>query len=282
MPFGLTNAPAVFQRRMNQVLAPFIDQFVVVYLHNILIFSKSHDEHDRHVKQVLKVLDKAGMILKIEKCKFFQPEVKFLGHMVSKDGIRPDPAKVQKILDWSTPRNITDVRSFTNFARFFGRYVKKFADVTLPLMDLMQGSPKKGASIQWTELEENAFNELKHQFTSPPCLVHLQPGETVYVDIDCSDRAIGGCILQYVLDPDGKKRLHPVAFESKKLSATEQRYSVQEREMLAVKHCLNHWRYLIEGSPIIVRLDHESLKGFRTQKHVTKRLCTIYRRNRTF
>ena len=272
MPFGLTNAPAAFQRRMNQILAPFIDEFVVVYLDDILIFSRSSTEHEHHIKRILKVLSEAGMILNIEKCKFFKSEVKFLGHIVSEDGIRPDPAKIQKILEWPTPRNITEVRSFTNFARFFSRYMDKFAKTTLPLTDLMQGSPKKGAAICWTEREEEAFNELKRQFTSPPCLIHYQLGETAYIDVDCSQRAIGGCLQQYVVDPDGKKRLHPIAFESKKLSPTEQRYSAQERELLAVKHCLNHWRHLIEGSQIVVRSDHESLKGFRTQKYPAKRL----------
>lgn len=119
-------------------------------------------------------------------------------------------------------------------------------------------------------MEEHAFKELKRQFTSPPCLAHYQLSETAYIDVDCSQRIIGGCLMQYMLDPDGKKRLHPVAFKSKKLSPTEQRYSMQECEMLAVKHCLNYWHHLIEGSPIVVRSDNESLKGFCIQKHPTK------------
>src|SRR4030095_12825299 len=110
------------------------------------------------------------------------------------------------------------------------------------------GSPKKGASIKWADRENKAFNELKQQLTSPPCLVHFRVGETSYLDVDCSDKVIGGVLQQVVKNQDGKKRLHPVAFESKKLSATEQRYSAQEWEMLAAKHCLNHWRHLIEGS----------------------------------
>ena len=94
MPFGLTNAPAAFQRRMNHVLAPFIDRFIVVYLDDVLIFSKDHSEHEKHVKQVLQALDDAKMILNLDKCRFFQHEVKFLGHILSKDGIRPDPDKI--------------------------------------------------------------------------------------------------------------------------------------------------------------------------------------------
>ncbi len=272
MPFGLTNAPAAFQRRMNQLLAPFIDKFAVTYLDDILIFSKTHWDHEKHVKQVFKVLNEADMILNLDKCTFYEREVKFLGHIISRDGIRPDPAKIQKIFDWPTPRNITDVRAFTNFSGFYCRYFDNFAKMSIPLTNLMRGSPKKGTSIEWIDKENDAFNEIKKQITSPPCLVHFQIRKPAYLDIDCSDKVIGSCLQQYVIDPDGKERLHPITFESKKLSSTEQRYSAQEREMLAAKYCLHHCRHLTEGSPIIVHSDHESLKGFRTQKHVTKRL----------
>ena len=122
MSFDLTNAFTTFQRHMNQILDPFLDKFVVVYLDDILIFSKMHSEHEKHVKQVLKVLNDVRMILNLDKCTYFNREVKFLGHIISEDGIRPDPAKIQKILDWPTPRNMTDVRAFTNFARFYQRY----------------------------------------------------------------------------------------------------------------------------------------------------------------
>jgi len=273
MPFGLTNAPAAFQRRMNHTLAQFLDKFVVVYLDDILMFSKSRAEHEKHIQQVLKVLNDAGMILNLDKCKFFERTVKFLGHIVSKDGIRPDPSKIQKVLDWPTPRNITDVRGFVNFAGFYHRYIDKFAKMCLPLTDLMQGSQKKGTPIVWTSEDEDAFQKIKKALTSPPCLAHYNPAKEVFIDVDCSDKVIGGVLQQYMVDKDGKQRLHPIAFESKKLSPTEQRYSAQEREMLTVKHCLNHWRHLVEGLSITIRSDHESLKGFRTQKHITKRLA---------
>jgi len=137
----------------------------------------------------------------------------------------------------------------------------------------MQGSPRKGAAITWTDKEDDAFQRIKKASTSLPCLTHYDPAKAVYLDVDCSDKVIGGVLQQYVTDNDGKQRLHPIAFESKKLSPTEQRYSAQEREMLAAKHCLNHWRHFIEGLPITIRSDHESLKGFRTKKHITKRLA---------
>src|SRR5947207_3613974 len=273
MPFGLTNAPAAFQRRINRILTPFLDKFVVVYLDDVLIFSKSRAEHEKHIQQVLEVLNEAQMILNMDKCQFFKPEIKFLGHILSKDGVKPDPSKIQKILDWPTPRNITDVRGFVNFAGFYRRYITGFAKLALPLTDLMQGSPRKGATIVWTAKEDDAFQRIKKASTSPPCLTHYDPAKAVYLDVDCSDKVIGGVLQQYVTDNDGKQRLHPVAFESKKLSPTEQRYSAQEREMLAAKHCLNHWRHFIEGLPITIRSDHESLKGFRTKKHITKRLA---------
>jgi hypothetical protein len=272
MPFGLIGAPGSFQHRLNKVLALFLNKFVIVYLDNILIFSTTKEEHEEHIKQVFTALEEAGMILNREKCKFFQEEVKFLGHRVSKEGFRPDPSLVQKINEYPVPRNITDVRGFINLAEFYKRYIEDFAHIFLPLTDLMAGSPKPGTPITRTEKHQDAFELLKSRMSQYPCTTHVQPGTTFYISTDSSDRCIGGELQQYVDDADGKKRLHPIAFESKKLSKIEQRYSAQEREMLAIKHGLSHWRHIVEGAEIIVFTDHESLKGFRTQKHMTKRL----------
>ena len=142
----------------------------------------------------------------------------------------------------------------------------------VPLTDLMKGSPAKGASIKWTKREEDAFRDLKKAVTSEPVLKHPIIGDDFYIDPDSSQLIIGAVLLQYFLDPDGKKRLHPVVYLSKKLSQTEQRYSTQERELLAAKYALEHWRYIIEGSKIFIRSDHQSLQSYRTKNPMTKRL----------
>jgi len=272
IPFGLSNVPGAFQRRMNKVLRKYIDKFCIVYLDDILIFSKTREEHDCHVKTILRALNNARMILNLEKCNFFASEIKFLGHLIDKNGSRPDPRNIEKIVNWPTPRNITDVRGFCNLAGHYRKYIDHFATLSLPLTDLMKGSPAKGAEISWGEREEVAFQALKKAVTSEPVLKHAQIGKPFVIDPDSSQYAIGAVLLQLFQDADGKERLHPVAFESKKLTETEQRYSSQERELLAAKYALDHWRYIIEGSEITIRTDHESLKGYRTKNPMTKRL----------
>lgn len=141
-----------------------------------------------------------------------------------------------------------------------------------PLTDMMKGSPAKGSTIKWGEKEDKVFSDLKAAVKSEPVLMHPRIDDDFYVDPDASQIAIGAALLQYFLDPDGKRRLHPVAFESKKLTETKQRYTTQERELLATKYVLDHWRYIIEGSRIFIRSDHESLQSYRTKNPMTKRL----------
>ena len=243
-----------------------------MYLDDIIIFSRTAEEHERHVKTVLQVLNSVGMILNLEKCKFFQPEVRFLGHIISKDGSRPDPRRINKILEWPTPRNITELRGFNSLASGYSQYVDWFAEALRPLTDLQKGASAKQSAIAWGDKEEEAFQEVKRLLTSEPILMHPQLGKPFYVDPDASQFVIGAQLLQYFTDDDGVERLHPIAYESKKLTDTEQRYSAQERELLAAKYALDHWRHIIEGSEIIIRSDHESLKTYRTKKLMTKRL----------
>src|SRR5579859_3201012 len=272
LPFGVSNGPGGFQKRMNNLLLKFIDKFVIVYMDDILIFSKNLHEHIGHIRQVLLALAGANMILNIEKCKFFQTETRFLGHILSRHGSRPDPRNIEKVMAWPTPRTITDVRGFCNLAGHYRRYIPKFADMSLPLTDLMKGSPAKGAKIRWTGREEESFQQLKKALTSEPILRHPRMGQPFIIDPDSSQYCIGAVLQQSFQDPDGKTRLHPIAYESKKLTETEQRYATQEKELLAAKYTLNHWRHFVEGSEIHIRTDHESLRVYWTKRPMTKRL----------
>jgi len=272
LPFGLSNAPGAFQRRMNKVLQRYIDKFCVVYLDDILIYSKTKDEHEQQIHTILRALNRAGMILNLDKCQFFTNEIRFLSHIIDANGSRPDPRNVEKILNWPTPTNITEVRGFVNLASHYRKFVHRFSDIALPLTDLMQGSPKKGSSIAWGTREDEAFAALKKTVTTEPVLRHAKIGELFIIDPDSSQFTIGGVLQQYFKDPDGKQHLHPIAYMSKKLTETESRYSTQERELLAAKHALDHWRHIVEGSEILIRTDHESLQTFRTKKRITPRL----------
>ena len=191
LPFGTMNVPSAFQRRINKILEEWTDIFVVVYLDDILIYSKTAAEHATHVKLVLRALSEADMILNLEKCTFFATEVRYLGHIISKDGTKPDPRNIEKIRDYPTPPNITDVRGFNNLAGHYRRYVFRFADVARPLTDLQKGSPPKGSPIIWEEKEELAFNQLKEMLTSEPILRHAKIGEKFYIEPDSSQYCIG-------------------------------------------------------------------------------------------
>jgi Reverse transcriptase (RNA-dependent DNA polymerase) len=149
LPFGPTNGPAAFQRRIMMVLEEHLDTFVIVYLDNVLIYSNDEEEHEKQIKQVLRKLDKASMILNIEKCQFFGQEVKFLGRILSAEGLCRDPRNISKIIDWPTPHNITDVCGFCNTAGHYRSFIDHFAEISVPLTDLQKGSPAKGASITW-------------------------------------------------------------------------------------------------------------------------------------
>jgi hypothetical protein len=240
LPFGLSNAPGAFQRRMNKVLQLYLDKFCIVYLNDILIFSKTEEEHERHVRMILQALNRAGMILNLEKCKFFRNRVRFLSHIIDQDSSRPDPRNIEKVIKWATPRTITDVRGFVNLASHYRKYIEKFSDLALPLTDLMKGSPKKGTRIQWGEREDESFNSIKKALTTEPVLRHLQIGKSFVIDPDSSQFTLGMVLQQYFPNFKGKLRLHPIAFESKKLTETESRYSAQERELLAAKYAFDH------------------------------------------
>jgi len=170
------------------------------------------------------------------------------------------------------PRTITDVHSFNNLANHYRRYIKGFTTPALPLTNILKGSQAKGAPIAWTDKEELAFQQVKKALTSEPVLQHPRMGHPFIIDTDSSTYCIGAVIQQTFRDPDGQIRLHPIAYESKKLTETEQRYSAQERELLAVKHALNHWRHIVEGSEIHIRTDHASLSTYCQKNPMTWRL----------
>ena len=223
MPFGLTNAPATFQRAMNNILRPYLDKFCMVYLDDILIYSRTEVEHKKHVKKILRALDNAKMILNLGKCHFAQDSIRFLGHIISGDGIKPDPDKITKILQWPTPRNITQLRGFLAIASYYRRFIKGFSTIASTLSDLTRGSPKKNTSIEWSPKHQIAFDDLKKALTTYPVLRHIESEKEFVIDVDASNFGSGGTLQQYFTDNE-KQQLHPVAYMSKKFNRTQQNY----------------------------------------------------------
>lgn len=182
MPFGLKNAPATFMRLMNDVLKDYVDVFVVVYLDDILIFSKNDEEHANHVRMVLQRLREHKLYAKMSKCAFFQSEIEFLGHVVGASGIAMSDDKVKAILDWPEPRTVTHVRAFLGLANYYRTFIRNFGHFAAPLTDLT----KKDQTFHWGELEQSAFDALKNAVTTAPVLALHDHTKDNYLYTDAS------------------------------------------------------------------------------------------------
>jgi transposase InsO family protein len=265
MPFGLTNAPATLQRLMNSILHEYLDIFCMVYLDDILIYSSNPREHSSHVAKVLEKLKGAGLRLKAKKCEFHKDTVGFLGYILTPEGISMDASKVEKILDWPRPTTVKEIQSFLGFANFYRRFIKKYSDISAALTELT----KKETVWKWTKMAEEAFQELKSRFTTAPILMTFDPDKKIVLETDASDYAIGACLNQ--VDDQGK--LHPVMYDSRKLSPAELNYDVHDKELLAIVEAFVKWRVYLEGSkyPVQVITDHKNLIYFTTTKILNRR-----------
>ena len=263
MPFGVTNAPATFQRLMNTLFKDELDDFVLVYLDDILIFSQSLQEHIRHIRQALEKLREAKLYARLHKCSFFQEQVEYLGFDVSAKGVSPSPAKVRAIVEWPRPQTVKDVRSFLGLAGFYRRFIKNFSLKARPLTDLT----KEKNVWEWNEKEEKAFVTLKRSLVIAPVL-HMPNFDLQFVvTTDASLVSVGA-----ILEQDFGKGMQPVAFASRKLHPAETRYSAYERELLGIVWAIGQWRHYLEGRHFVIQTDHSSLRHLPNQPSVSRRV----------
>jgi hypothetical protein len=265
MPFGLTNAPAAFQRFMNDIFSDLLDVHVIIYLDDILIYSDNPSDHKKHVREVLRRLRQHGLYVRPDKCHFSSDTVEYLGFILSKDGLKMDPSKVQTIQDWPEPRKVKDIQSFLGFANFYRRFISDYSDIVVPLTRLT----RKGAPWNFDESAKKSFATLKTAFTSAPILTHWVPDKPLIVETDASDYALGA-ILSMQLDSG---EVHPVAFHSRTFTAPELNYDTHDKELLAIFEAFRVWRHFLEGSgiPVDVVTDHKNLEYFSTTKVLTRR-----------
>jgi hypothetical protein len=166
MSFGLTNAPAYFMYLMNKVFMEYLDKLIVVFIDDILIFSKNDEEHNEHLRLVLQKLRENQLYAKLSKCEFWLKEVSFLGHIISEGGISVDPSKVESVLSWNTAQDVSDIQSFLGLAGYYRRFIEGFSKITKPMTELL----KKGKTFEWTPRREASFQELKKRLTTAPVL----------------------------------------------------------------------------------------------------------------
>ncbi|GJP59393.1 hypothetical protein CLOP_g11714 [Closterium sp. NIES-67] len=262
MPFGLTNAPSTFQLTMNGVFRDLLDKCIIVYLDDILIYSKTQEQHLKDLEQVFRRLQENRLITKGSKCEFLKSELEFLGHVVGADGIKIDPKKIIAIRDWKPPTNLQELQSFLGFVNYVRRFIPNMAGITGPLTDLL----RKGTLFEWGERQQTAFDELRNSLTSPPVLRIADPSRPFEVLTDASDFAIGAILLQ-----DFGDGLQPIAYESRKLQTAERNYPVHDKEMLAIVHAFKVWRCYLTGADVTVRTDHKSLQYLCAQPNLNPR-----------
>ncbi|GJU06978.1 putative nucleotidyltransferase, ribonuclease H [Tanacetum coccineum] len=258
MPFGLTNAPAVFMDLMNRIFHEYLDKFVIVFIDDILVYSKSEEEHERHLRIVLEILRQKKLYAKFSKCEFWLQQVAFLGHIVSANGIIMDPSKVKAITKWPKPTTVTEVRSFLGLAGYYRRFVEGFSRLALPLTQLMI----KGEKFVWTDERQESFEELKRRLVSAPILTLPSGSGGFQIYSDASKKGLGCVLMQH-----GKV----IAYASRQLKPYEVNYPTHDLELAAVVFALKIWRHYLYGEACDIFTDHKSLKYIFTQRELNMR-----------
>jgi len=232
MFFGMTNSPTTFQTMMNDIFRTLIAEgIVVVYLDDILIFTRTEEEHERAVQRVLEVLAEHKLFLHLEKCEFHRKKIEYLGLVISENKVAMDPVKVARVRDWPTPENRTDVQAFIGFVNFYHRFIRDFLTIARPLFGLMRSDQ----AWNWDAKEQETFKGLKMAVTTAPVLVSPQDSELFCIEADSSDFTSEAVFSQQL---PGKEKWHLVAFYSKFLSPVEQNYEIHDKEMLAIIRAL--------------------------------------------
>ncbi|MES9884702.1 MAG: RNase H-like domain-containing protein [Sedimenticola sp.] len=258
LPYGLSNAPAVFERLMELVLRGLTWERCLCYLDDVIVFGKTFEEALYNLESVLQRFRTASLKLKPSKCALFQTQVSFLGHVVSESGISCDPKKIVTITNWPVPTNISEVKSFLGLVGYYRRFVPDFSTVAYPLTQLTH----KAAKFAWSDDCQQAFETLKHTLTSSPILAYpIESGDFI-LDTDASLTGLGAVLSQI---QDGEEKV--IAYASRTLSKSQQRYCTTYRELLAVVTFVKLFRHYLWGRHFIVRSDHSSLKWLQNFKN---------------
>ncbi|KAD5802337.1 hypothetical protein E3N88_13697 [Mikania micrantha] len=258
MPFGLTNAPAVFMDLMNRVCRPYLDEFVIVFIDDILIYSRSQHEHAQHLKLILELLAREKLYAKFSKCEFWLREVQFLGHVVNQNGIQVDSSKIKAVEQWETPRTPTEIRQFLGLAGYYRRFIKNFSKIALPLTTLTQ----KNQQFIWGSQQEEAFQLLKHKLCNAPILALPEGIDNFTVYCDASSQGLG-CVLM--------QNDKVIAYASRQLKIHEKNYTTHDLELGAVVFALKIWRHYLYGTKCMIYTDHKSLQHILDQKMLNMR-----------
>ncbi|GJY55623.1 putative reverse transcriptase domain-containing protein [Tanacetum coccineum] len=258
MPFGLTNALAIFMDLMNRVCKPYLDKFIFIFIDDILIYSRSEEEHVEHLKLIMELLKKEELYAKFSKCDFWLSMVQFLSHMIDSEGIHVDPAKIESIKDWTSPKTLTEICQFLDLTGYYRRFIEGFSKIAKPMTKLTQ----KNVKFDWTEKAEAAFQLLKQKLCSAPILALPEGSENFVVYCDASRKGLGAVLMQ---------REKVIAYASRQLKIHEKNYTTHDLELGVVVFALKMWRHYLYGAKCVVFTDHKSLQHILNQKELNMR-----------
>jgi hypothetical protein len=261
-PMGLAGMPGTWSRLMRRIFETSeLAAFVVVYLDDICVFSRTRAEHLEHLRRVFEVLREEKLFARPSKCHFAQREIRFLGHIISGEGIRVDPDKTTAVSTWPQPQSAKDLQRFLGLAGYYRRFVRGYADLVLPLSDLLK------SKVEWVWRQERAFTAIKAALVSAPLLRLPNMSLPFQVTTDASKYCVGGVLSQVV---DGFD--HPISFYSRKLSDIETRWPAHEQELYAIKQCLGRWRCYLLGSHFIVFTDNAACRWFLSHANLSAKM----------
>ena len=280
MPFGLTNAPATFQRLMNKILKPALYNYALVYLDDIIVFSKTIDEHIGHLEDVFKLLANAGLRLKLDKCDFFKNEIEYLGHVVSREGVAPNKQKLKAIFNYPEPKNVKELSSFIGLASYYRKFIRLFAEKAHPLTKLT----RKNVVWEWGDAQRDAFNRIKSSLTSQPILRYPDFSRDFIVYTDASGYGIGAVLAQMQRPPQSADSQSDssdqnneeevvIAYTSKHLNDREVKWSVTEKEAYAIIHAVDVFKPYLYGRRFTVITDHRPLEWLMSKTEPSGRLA---------
>lgn len=250
LPFGLSISMACLIRCLKTVLTG-CEEFVNIYVDDIQVHSESVDEHLSHLKKIFDIFREEGVTVKLRKCQFLCKTILFLGHQISSEGIQLDNSRTDAISKFPAPRNVKELRAFLGLVNYERRFCEGFSGMTVPMLKLL----RKREPWCWGSEQKEAFDKIKQAFLNATIIMHPDCSKTFYIQCDGSDYAIGGTLFQRSLS--GEREV--LAYTSVTLKGSQLRYTVTEKEMMALVHCLRQWRNLILGRKLIVITDHKAL-----------------------
>jgi hypothetical protein len=246
MPFGLTSAPATFQAAMNTLFAHAIRKFVLVFVDDVLVYSKNLEEHVQHLRQMFQVLEQNHLFLKRSKCSFAQKSLEYLGHIISTAGVATDPAKIEAVQQWPRPSNIKQLRGFLGLAGYYRKFIRQFGVICRPLTNLL----KKNTTFVWSPLTNDAFVTLKKALVQAPVLALPDFSQEFVLETDACATGVGAVLMQ---------KGHPLAFLSRALGPKNQALSIYDKECLAILLAIEKWKPYLQHGSFVIHTDQKSL-----------------------